>query len=100
MVYARHDSRLVFSHGKPIRGQTRCLDNESAHRKNHISDMESSWNCTRDRPAKSNGFNDNKFVLHPKESEFRFDDKDLTKGKFEKLIFRLTKKHLEDREKV
>ncbi|QQR54108.1 IS1595 family transposase [bacterium] len=47
--------------------------NEFARGKNHVNGIESFWSFTKRRLAKFNGIPDAKFILHLKESEFRFN---------------------------
>jgi transposase-like protein len=49
--------------------------NEFARGKNHINGIESFWSFTKRRLAKFNGISKSKFLLHLKESEFRFNNK-------------------------
>jgi transposase len=56
-------------------------DNEFARGKNHVNGIESFWSFAKRRMAKFNGLADEYFILHLKETEFRFNnrDKDLYK---------------------
>ena len=47
--------------------------NEFARGKNHINGIESFWSFTKRRMAKQNGVHKHKFLLHLKESEFRWN---------------------------
>lgn len=47
--------------------------NEFARGKNHVNGIESFWSFTKRRLSKFNGLADDKFILHLKESEFRFN---------------------------
>ncbi|MBM5782444.1 MAG: IS1595 family transposase [Pelagibacterales bacterium] len=49
--------------------------NEFARGKNHVNGIESFWSYCKRRLAKFNGLTDEKFVLHLKESEFRFNNR-------------------------
>ena len=49
--------------------------NEFARGKNHINGIESFWSYTKRRLNKFNGIKKDKFLLHLKESEFRFNNK-------------------------
>ena len=51
--------------------------NEFARGKNHVNGIESFWSFTKRRLAKFNGLTDNNFILHLKESEFRFNNRKL-----------------------
>ncbi|MDE4949189.1 IS1595 family transposase, partial [Francisella tularensis subsp. holarctica] len=44
--------------------------------KNHVNVIESFWSFSKRRLAKFNGLCDDKFVLHLKECEFRWNNKD------------------------
>jgi len=46
---------------------------EFARGKSHVNGIESFWSFTKRRLAKFNGLTDEKFFLHLKESEFRFN---------------------------
>lgn len=50
--------------------------NEFARGKNHVNGIESFWSFSKRRLAKFNGLSDDKFVLHLKECEFRWNNKD------------------------
>ena len=47
--------------------------NEFARGKNHVNGIESFWSFAKRRLAKFNGLTDDKFALHLKECEFRFN---------------------------
>jgi len=47
--------------------------NEFARGKNHVNGIESFWSYCKRRLSKFNGLTDEKFILHLKESEFRFN---------------------------
>lgn len=47
--------------------------NEFARGKNHVNGIESFWSYTKRRLLKFNGIHRNKFLLHLKESEFRWN---------------------------
>ena len=47
--------------------------NEFARGKNHVNGIESFWSFAKRRLAKFNGLTDEKFYLHVKECEFRFN---------------------------
>ena len=49
--------------------------NEFARGKNHVNGIESFWAFTKRRLAKFNGLADNKFIIHLKESEFRWNNR-------------------------
>lgn len=49
--------------------------NEFARGKCHVNGIESFWSYCKRRMAKFNGLTDKKFVLHLKESEFRFNNR-------------------------
>ena len=48
-------------------------NNEFARGKNHVNGIESFWSFAKRRLAKFNGLADDKFILHLKECEFRFN---------------------------
>ena len=48
---------------------------EFARGKCHVNGIESFWSFTKRRLAKFNGLTDDKFVLHLKECEFRFNNR-------------------------
>jgi transposase-like protein len=48
-------------------------DNEFARGKCHVNGIESFWSFAKRRLAKFNGIASHKFLLHLKESEFRFN---------------------------
>lgn len=50
---------------------------EFARGKCHVNGIESFWSFTKRRLAKFNGLTDDKFVLHLKECEFRFNNRKL-----------------------
>ena len=50
--------------------------NEFARGKNHVNGIESFWSFSKRRLAKFNGLSDDKFVLHLKVCEFRWNNKD------------------------
>ena len=47
--------------------------NEFARGKNHVNGIESFWSFAKRRLAKFNGLHSDSFILHLKESEFRFN---------------------------
>jgi len=49
--------------------------NEFARGKSHVNGIESFWSFAKRRLAKFNGLTDQKFFLHLKESEFRFNNR-------------------------
>ena len=49
--------------------------NEFARGKNHVNGIESFWSFTKRRLNKFNGLSNDKFILHLKESEFRWNYK-------------------------
>ncbi|MDR0630589.1 MAG: transposase, partial [Holosporales bacterium] len=50
-------------------------NNEFARGKCHVNGIESFWSFAKRRLAKFNGMCSSKFVLHLKESEFRFNNR-------------------------
>ena len=59
-----HHHRVYHSHDEFVRG------------KSHVNGIESFWSFTKRRLAKFNGLKNNKFYIHLKESEFRWNNKD------------------------
>ncbi len=60
--------------------------NEFARGKCHVNGIESFWSFAKRRLAKFNGLTDEKFILHLKECEFRFNHKEGLFGKILKLL--------------
>ena len=56
-----------------IECSTSC--NEFAHGKSHVNGIESFWSYCKRRLSKFNGMNSDKFILHLKECEFRWNTK-------------------------
>ena len=50
-------------------------ENEFARDKNHVNGIESFWNYTKRRLIKFNGIRKDKFLLHLKESQFRWNNR-------------------------
>ena len=50
-------------------------ENEFARGKNHVNGIESFWSFTKRRMRKLNGIHKSKFLLHLKESEFRWNNR-------------------------
>ena len=50
-------------------------ENEFARGKNHVNGIESFWSYTKRRLNRFNGIRKDKFLLHLKESEFRFNNR-------------------------
>lgn len=65
-------------------------ENEFARGKSHINGIEAFWSYAKRRLNKFNGIKSEAFLLHLKESEFRYNnrDKDLTK-----ILLKLYRKH-------
>ena len=61
---------------------------EFARGKNHINGIESFWSFTKRRLAKFNGLAKDKFLIHLKESEFRFNNRN---NNLEKTLLKLFK---------
>ena len=64
--------------------------NEFARGKNHINGIESFWAYAKRRLAKFNGLTDKNFILHLKESEFRWNNKN---NNLYKLFLNLLRKN-------
>ena len=60
--------------------------NEFARGKSHINGIESFWSYAKRRLSKFNGLSDEKFILHLKECEFRFNYRHLP---LDRLIYKL-----------
>mgnify|MGYP000854844567 CR=1 FL=1 len=67
-------------------------ENEFARGKNHVNGIESFWAYAKNRMNKFNGFKEDKFILHLKECEYRFNNRN--NKEFEKVIFSLLKNYL------
>lgn len=63
--------------------------NEFARGKSHVNGIESFWSFAKRRLAKFNGICDDKFILHLKECEFRYNNRSKDMGK---LIYEFFKK--------
>jgi len=50
-------------------------ENEFARGKNHVNGIESFWSYTKRRLLKFNGIRKDKFLLHLKESQFRWNNR-------------------------
>jgi transposase len=64
--------------------------NEFARGKSHVNGIESFWSYAKRRLAKFNGLTDDKFILHLKECEFRFNSR---KENMYKLLLKLIRKN-------
>ena len=64
---------------------------EFARGKSHINGIESFWSFVKRRMAKFNGLTDDKFYLHLKESEFRFNNRE---DDIQKIIWKLYKNYI------
>ena len=64
--------------------------NEFARGKNHVNGIESFWSYCKRRLAKFNGLTNEKFILHLKESEFRFNNK---KQNLYKILLEIIRKN-------
>jgi transposase-like protein len=51
-------------------------NNEFARGKSHVNGIEAFWSFAKRRLAKFNGLKDENFLLHLKECEFRYNNKD------------------------
>jgi transposase len=65
--------------------------NEFARGKCHVNGIESFWSFTKRRLAKFNGLTDEKFILHLKECEFRFNNRE---ENLDKLVFKIFRKYV------
>jgi transposase-like protein len=59
-------------------------NNEFARGKNHVNGIESFWSFAKNRLSKFNGFTDDKFILHLKECEYRFNNRNISPEEFKK----------------
>lgn len=64
--------------------------NEFARGKNHVNGIESFWSYCKRRLAKFNGLTNEKFILHLKESEFRFNNE---KQNLYKILLEIIRKN-------
>jgi transposase-like protein len=64
--------------------------NEFARGKNHVNGIESFWSFIKRRLAKFNGLTNEKFLLHLKESEFRFNNR---KQNLYKILLEILRKN-------
>ena len=64
--------------------------NEFARGKCHVNGIESFWSYCKRRLAKFNGLTDEKFILHLKESEFRFNNR---KQNLYKILLEIIRKN-------
>ena len=71
-------------------------ENEFARGKNHVNGIESFWSFAKHRLAKFNGFTNDNFILHLKECEYRFNNRELNRKDFERMLLKLTKKFLKN----
>jgi transposase-like protein len=68
-------------------------NNEFARGKSHVNGIEAFWSFAKRRLAKFNGLKDEKFLLHLKECEFRYNNRDVNLVKIlTKLINKKKKK--------
>jgi transposase len=65
--------------------------NEFARGKCHVNGIESFWSFTKRRLAKFNGLTDEKFILHLKECEFRFNNRE---ENLDELVFKIFRKYV------
>jgi transposase-like protein len=71
-------------------------ENEFSRGKNHVNGIESFWSYAKARLSKFNGFSSDRFILHLKECEYRFNRRNGNMEEFRKNMFRLLKNHLEN----
>lgn len=64
--------------------------NEFARGKCHVNGIESFWSYCKRRLAKFNGLTDDKFILHLKECEFRFNNRN---SNLDELIYKIFKRY-------
>lgn len=68
--------------------------NEFARGKNHINGIESFWSYTKRRLNKFNGIRKDKFILHLKESEYRWNAKTENVNIYQELLKKFREKPL------
>ena len=61
--------------------------NEFANGRNHINGIENFWGYAKHRLAKFRGISKNNFILHLKETEFRYNTKIQNQNLYKKLLF-------------
>jgi hypothetical protein len=71
-------------------------ENEFARGKNHVNGIESFWGYAKGRLSKFNGFKSDRFVLHLKECEYRFNHRNMSIKEFEKVMFKLLENYLKN----
>jgi transposase len=69
-------------------------ENEFARGKNHVNGIESFWSFTKRRLLKFNGIHKSKFLLHLKESEFRWNMRINGVNMYQELLKNLREKPL------
>jgi len=62
--------------------------NEFARGKSHVNGIEGFWGFAKNRLAKFNGMTDNNFILHLKECEFRFNNRNESLSRVLLKLFR------------
>ena len=61
-------------------------ENEFARGKNHVNGIESFWSYTKRRLLKFNGIHKSKFILHLKESEYRWNSRINSVNMYQELL--------------
>jgi len=62
--------------------------NEFVRGKSHVNGIEAFWSYAKRRLSKFNGLNDEKFILHLKECEFRYNNRNSNLGKIISKIYK------------
>lgn len=68
--------------------------NEFARGKNHINGIESFWSYAKRRMNKFNGIRKDKFILHLKETEYRWNTKSTNANMYKQLLTNFRQKPL------
>lgn len=66
---------------------------EFAHDNNHINGIESFWAYAKLRLSKFKGIKRQNFILHLKECEFRFNNRDKKGAQLYKILLKLIRKN-------
>jgi transposase-like protein len=75
-------------------------ENEFARGKNHVNGIEGFWAFARGRLSKFKGLASDRFILHLKECELRYNNRKLNKKEFETMILKLTGKYLKNKDET
>ena len=83
--WAAYDGLVDF--GAKAHYRVKHSKNEFAKGKNHINGIENFWGYAKHRLAKFRGISKNNFILHLKETEFRYNTKLQNQNLYKKLLF-------------